>query len=88
MLTNWNTSGKMVNVAAETAKTSKKGSKNNEKTSSKKVKKVVDKHRKMWYPIKVAAETATHKQLNLDNKTVYSNPENSLRIFGTKPKHR
>ena len=47
MLTNRDTSDKMVNVAAETAKTNEIGSKNNEKTSSKKVKKVVDKHRKM-----------------------------------------
>jgi len=36
----------MVNVAAETAKTTK-WIKNNRKTSSKKVKKVVDKRRKM-----------------------------------------
>ena len=37
----------MDNVAAETAKTNEIGSKNNKKTSSKKVKKVVDKHLKI-----------------------------------------
>ena len=59
-----------------------------QKNFLKKLKKVVDKHNKVCYSKQAVAETAKNKTLNLDNKTVYSNPENSLRIFGTKPKHR
>ena len=41
VLTNWNTSGKMVNVAAETAKTSKKDRKTTKKLLQKKLKKLL-----------------------------------------------
>ena len=40
-MTNWNTSGKMVNVAAETAKTSKKDRKTTKKLLQKKLKKLL-----------------------------------------------
>jgi hypothetical protein len=46
----------------------------------KKFKKSVDKPSRLWYSIKAVSETAKQKQrntANLENKTVYSNPENS-----------
>ena len=52
-----------------------------QKNFLKKLKKVVDKHNKVCYSKQAVAETAKNKTLNLDNKTVYSNPENSLNEF-------
>ena len=88
VLTNQNSSGKILLVAAETETTTQR-IKTTEKTFSKKVKKVVDKHWKMWYPIKVAAET--EKQQNnwtLITKQYIPTPKILTWIFGTKPKQK
>ena len=69
-------------AADETA--TKHHSDNNLKNFLKKLKKVVDKHNKLCYSKQAVAETAKNKTLNLDNKTVYSNPENSYMNFWNK----
>ena len=75
--------GDIINLAADETATKHHGD-NNSKNFLKKFKKVVDKHKKMCYSKQAVAETAKNKTLNLDNKTVYSNPENSLMNFWNK----
>ena len=77
--------GDIINLAADETATKHHGD-NNSKNFLKKVeKKLLTSTTKCAIVNKLSLR---QQNMNLDNKTVYSNPENSLRIFGTKPKHR